>query len=148
MTQITLTRPDDMHLHLRDGAAMRSVLPHSAARFGRAVVMPNLRPPITTTAMAIEYRDRIIAALPAGDRREALRRVDANVRADLQAIAERRSRQQPVVREAASRAYNEFLRANRVEDGTASYARALRLILASPVYDAMGEVRRDRRPPA
>jgi dihydroorotase len=66
MTQITLTRPDDMHLHLRDGAAMRSVLPHSAARFGRAIVMPNLRPPITTTAMAIEYRDRIIVALPAG----------------------------------------------------------------------------------
>ena len=105
-------------------------------------------PPEAAYSASLYLVMEAIAALPAGDRREALRRVDANVRADLQAIAERRSRQQPVVREAASRAYNEFLRANRVEDGTASYARALRLILASPVYDAMGEVRRDRRPPA
>ena len=62
MTQITLTRPDDMHLHLRDGAAMRCVLPHTAARFARAIVMPNLRPPITTTALAAAYRARILAA--------------------------------------------------------------------------------------
>jgi dihydroorotase len=66
MTRITLTKPDDMHLHLRDGDAMRSVLPHSAQRFSRAIVMPNLRPPVTTTAMALAYRQRILAALPAG----------------------------------------------------------------------------------
>jgi dihydroorotase len=64
--QLTITRPDDMHLHLRDGDAMRSVLPHTAARFARAIVMPNLRPPITTTVMAADYRARILAALPAG----------------------------------------------------------------------------------
>lgn len=63
---ITITRPDDWHLHLRDGAAMASVLPHSARQFGRAIVMPNLKPPITTTAQAGAYRDRILAALPDG----------------------------------------------------------------------------------
>jgi dihydroorotase len=72
MTQLTITRPDDMHLHLRDGEAMRCVLPHTAARFARAIVMPNLRPPITTTAMAAAYRARILAALPAGTRFEPL----------------------------------------------------------------------------
>jgi dihydroorotase len=66
MTRITLTKPDDMHLHLRDGDAMRSVLQHTVRRFARAIVMPNLRPPITTTAMALAYRQRILAALPAG----------------------------------------------------------------------------------
>ena len=64
--QITLTRPDDWHLHLRDGPDMAAVLPDTARRFARAIVMPNLRPPVTTTAMAIAYRDRILAALPAG----------------------------------------------------------------------------------
>lgn len=63
---ITITRPDDWHLHLRDGAAMASVLPHSARQFGRAIVMPNLKPPITTTTQAGAYRDRILAALPDG----------------------------------------------------------------------------------
>jgi dihydroorotase len=63
---ITFTRPDDWHLHLRDGAAMASVLPHSARQFGRAIVMPNLKPPVTTTAQAAAYRERILAALPAG----------------------------------------------------------------------------------
>ena len=63
---LTITRPDDWHLHLRDGAAMAAVLPHSAARFGRAIVMPNLKPPVTTTAQALAYRDRIRAALPPG----------------------------------------------------------------------------------
>jgi dihydroorotase len=63
---IELTRPDDWHLHLRDGAALHSVVGHTAAQFARAVVMPNLRPPITTTAQALAYRDRILAALPAG----------------------------------------------------------------------------------
>ena len=64
MNKITITRPDDWHLHLRDGDAMRDVLPHTAARFARAIVMPNLRPPVTTTALALAYRDRILAALP------------------------------------------------------------------------------------
>ena len=64
--QLTLTRPDDWHLHLRDGAAMAAVLPCTARQFGRAIVMPNLRPPVTTAAAAVAYRDRILAALPAG----------------------------------------------------------------------------------
>jgi len=63
---LTLTRPDDWHLHLRDGAALGAVLGHTAARFARAIVMPNLRPPVTTTAEAAAYRQRILAALPAG----------------------------------------------------------------------------------
>jgi dihydroorotase len=67
MTQrITLTRPDDWHLHLRDGAAMQTVLADSARRFGRAIVMPNLKPPVTTTGQAIAYRERILQALPEG----------------------------------------------------------------------------------
>ena len=64
--EIQLTRPDDWHLHLRDDALMRSVLPDTARQFARAIVMPNLRPPVTTTAQAVEYRQRILAALPAG----------------------------------------------------------------------------------
>ncbi|MHB9116645.1 MAG: dihydroorotase [Burkholderiales bacterium] len=71
-TQLTLSRPDDWHLHLRDGAQMRAVLPDTARRFGRAIVMPNLRPPVTTTALAAEYRARILQALPAGARFEPL----------------------------------------------------------------------------
>ena len=63
-TQITLTRPDDWHLHLRDGAALQAVLPDTARQFTRAIVMPNLRPPVTTTELAIAYRERILAALP------------------------------------------------------------------------------------
>ena len=66
MQQLTLIRPDDWHLHLRDGALMRSVLPDTARRFARAIVMPNLRPPVTTTEQAMAYRERILAALPAG----------------------------------------------------------------------------------
>src|SRR5437879_1015486 len=69
---LTITRPDDWHLHLRDGAAMASVLPHSARQFGRAIVMPNLKPPVTTTAMAQAYRERILAALPEGMQFEPL----------------------------------------------------------------------------
>jgi dihydroorotase len=64
--RLTLARPDDAHLHLRDGAALAAVAPHSARQFARAVVMPNLRPPITTAAQAAAYRERIAAALPAG----------------------------------------------------------------------------------
>src|SRR6476620_540869 len=63
---ITITRPDDWHLHLRDGAALSSVLPHSARQFARAIIMPNLRPPVTTTAQAAAYRERILQALPQG----------------------------------------------------------------------------------
>jgi len=63
---LTFTRPDDWHLHLRDGAALAAVLPHSARQFARAVIMPNLRPPVTTVAAAGAYRQRILAALPAG----------------------------------------------------------------------------------
>jgi dihydroorotase len=63
---LTLTRPDDWHLHLRDGAALAAVVPHTAVRFGRAIVMPNLRPPVTTTAQAAAYRARILAARPPG----------------------------------------------------------------------------------
>ncbi|MDO9218267.1 MAG: amidohydrolase family protein, partial [Lacisediminimonas sp.] len=66
MNSITITRPDDWHLHLRDGATMASVLPHTARQFARAIVMPNLRPPVTTTAQALAYRARILQALPAG----------------------------------------------------------------------------------
>jgi len=61
---LTLARPDDWHLHLRDGAALQAVLPATARQFGRAIVMPNLRPPVTTTAQALAYRDRILAARP------------------------------------------------------------------------------------
>lgn len=63
---LTLRRPDDWHVHLRDGAVLRKVLPYTARRFARAIVMPNLVPPITTAAAAIGYRERIRAALPAG----------------------------------------------------------------------------------
>lgn len=64
--RLTIRRPDDWHLHLRDGAALAAVLPHTAARFARAIVMPNLAPPVTTTAEAAAYRARILAALPPG----------------------------------------------------------------------------------
>jgi dihydroorotase len=63
---LTITRPDDWHLHLRDGAAMASVVQHSAAQFARALVMPNLKPPVTTAAQAVAYRERILASVPKG----------------------------------------------------------------------------------
>ncbi len=61
---LTLIRPDDWHLHLRDGQVLKDILPHTAQRFGRAIVMPNLKPPVTSTALALAYRERILAALP------------------------------------------------------------------------------------
>lgn len=67
---LTITRPDDWHLHVRDGAALEAVVPHSARQFARALIMPNLRPPVTTTGQAIDYRERIRAAVPAGLRFE------------------------------------------------------------------------------
>ena len=72
MQRLTITRPDDWHLHLRDAEHMRAVLPDTARRFARAIVMPNLRPPITTVAAAREYRKRILAALLPGARFEPL----------------------------------------------------------------------------
>ena len=71
-SQITLTRPDDWHLHVRDGAALHTVVPHTAAQFGRAVIMPNLKPPVTTAAQALAYKQRILAAVPAGVQFEPL----------------------------------------------------------------------------
>lgn len=66
MQRLTFTRPDDWHVHLRDGAVLVSVLPDTARQFARAIVMPNLKPPVTTTEQARDYRQRILAALPAG----------------------------------------------------------------------------------
>ncbi|MCA0325201.1 MAG: dihydroorotase [Proteobacteria bacterium] len=63
---LTLTRPDDWHLHVRDGAALAAVVPHTAAQFARAIIMPNLRPPVTTTDQALAYKARIQQAVPAG----------------------------------------------------------------------------------
>lgn len=68
MTRLTITRPDDWHLHLRDNEEMRAVVAYTSRRFGRAIVMPNLTPPIMTTDMALAYRRRIVAALPPTDR--------------------------------------------------------------------------------
>jgi dihydroorotase len=72
MSRVTITRPDDWHLHLRDGDHMRAVLPDAVRRFARAIIMPNLKPPVTTTDMAIGYRARILSALPDGAQFEPL----------------------------------------------------------------------------
>jgi dihydroorotase len=72
ITEITITRPDDWHLHVRDGVAMQAVVPHTAAQFGRAIIMPNLKPPITTAAQALAYKQRIVAAVPVGVQFEPL----------------------------------------------------------------------------
>ena len=69
---LTLIRPDDWHLHVRDGAALTAVLPHTVKQFGRAIIMPNLKPPVTTVALAQAYRDRILHAIPAGQQFEPL----------------------------------------------------------------------------
>ena len=71
-TSLTITRPDDWHTHLRDGDALATVVPHTAAQFARAIVMPNLKPPVTTAAQAAAYRDRIRAHVPAGQHFEPL----------------------------------------------------------------------------
>lgn len=72
MQTLTIKRPDDWHLHLRDGDHLRAVLRDSVTRFGRAIVMPNLRPPVATTSLALAYRERILAAMPAGAHFEPL----------------------------------------------------------------------------
>ena len=64
MKKITLTLPDDWHLHVRTGDILKTVIAHSARQFGRAIIMPNLNPPVTTVAQAQDYRDEILAALP------------------------------------------------------------------------------------
>ena len=74
-TSLTITRPDDWHLHVRDGDALATVVPHTAAQFGRAIIMPNLRPPVTTAAQALGYKSRIQAAVPAGVQFEPLLRI-------------------------------------------------------------------------
>ena len=72
MQKLTMTRPDDWHLHLRDGAALKAVLPHTVRQFARAIIMPNLKPPVRSLAEAAAYRERIIAVLPAGQQFEPL----------------------------------------------------------------------------
>jgi dihydroorotase len=72
MQKLTITRPDDWHLHLRDGAALQAVLPHTARQFARAIIMPNLKPPVRSVADAAAYRDRILAAVPEGQQFEPL----------------------------------------------------------------------------
>jgi len=72
MDHLTITRPDDWHIHLRDGLALATTVPHAARCFARAIVMPNLKPPVTTTEQALAYRDRILTAVPAGSAFEPL----------------------------------------------------------------------------
>jgi dihydroorotase len=72
MQKLTITRPDDWHLHLRDGAALKAVLPHTARQFARAIIMPNLKPPVRLVSEAAAYRDRILAAVPEGQQFEPL----------------------------------------------------------------------------
>jgi dihydroorotase len=72
MQNLTITRPDDWHLHLRDGAALKAVLPHTARQFARAIIMPNLKLPVRLVADAAAYRDRILAAVPEGQQFEPL----------------------------------------------------------------------------
>jgi dihydroorotase len=62
--ELVITRPDDWHLHVRDGAGLQSVVPHTASTYGRAIIMPNLVPPVTTAAAAATYRERVLAAVP------------------------------------------------------------------------------------
>jgi dihydroorotase len=92
--ELTLTRPDDWHLHVRDGAAMKSVIAHSARQFARAIIMPNLKPPVTTGAQASAYRERILAALPAGNDFEPLMTLyltDNTIAADIHAAVAEQS---------------------------------------------------------
>ncbi|MEM7795159.1 MAG: dihydroorotase [Cyanobacteria bacterium P01_C01_bin.118] len=72
MQKLTITRPDDWHLHVRDGAMLKAVLPHTVRQFARAIIMPNLKPPVRSVAEAAAYRDRILAAIPAGQKFEPL----------------------------------------------------------------------------
>jgi dihydroorotase len=91
MDQLILRQPDDWHLHLRDGAALASVLPHTTAQFARAIVMPNLKPPVTTTLLASQYRERILARRPAGSRFEPLMTLYLTDRTDPREISRARA---------------------------------------------------------
>jgi dihydroorotase len=64
MKTLTITRPDDFHIHVRNGAILKTVLPHTAKQFARAIIMPNLKPPVTTVTQALAYRDEILQAIP------------------------------------------------------------------------------------
>jgi dihydroorotase len=86
MTEISIRRPDDWHLHVRDGAALKAVIGYTAARFGRAIIMPNLKPPVTTTELALAYRQRILGALPAGAAFEPLMTLYLTDRTDPQEV--------------------------------------------------------------
>ena len=72
MRKLTITQPDDWHLHVRDGSVLKAVLPHTVRQFSRAIIMPNLKPPVRSVDDAAAYRDRIIAAIPTGQRFEPL----------------------------------------------------------------------------
>lgn len=87
MQSLTITRPDDWHLHVRDGAVLASLVPQTARCFARAIIMPNLHPPVTTTAMAGAYRERILAALPPGARFEPLMTLYLNDGFDVNEVA-------------------------------------------------------------
>ena len=91
MDRLTFRAPDDWHLHLRDGLQLAAVLPHTAAQFRRGVVMPNLAPPVTTTAMALAYRERILGALPAGSDFQPLMTLYLTDRTDPAEIARARA---------------------------------------------------------
>ncbi|HET9679339.1 MAG TPA: dihydroorotase [Gammaproteobacteria bacterium] len=92
---LTITRPDDWHLHVRDGDMLRAVLPHTAKQFARAIIMPNLQPPITTVEMAQAYRDRILAAIPEGIQFEPL--MTLYLTAQLQADEIMRAKQSGII---------------------------------------------------
>ena len=66
MQTLTLIQPDDFHLHVRDGEALKAVVPYTARQMGRALIMPNLKPPVTTVAQALAYKQQILDAVPAG----------------------------------------------------------------------------------
>ena len=66
MKTLTITRPDDFHIHVRNGAILKTVLPHTAKQFARAIIMPNLKPPVTTVTQALAYRKEILQAVPTG----------------------------------------------------------------------------------
>src|SRR5260363_129366 len=72
---LTITRPDDGHVHLRDGTLLAAVLPHTARQFARAIIMPNLQPPVTTTEQALAYRQRILRTLPEAAEFEAMQEI-------------------------------------------------------------------------
>ncbi|MES2561366.1 MAG: dihydroorotase [Pseudomonadota bacterium] len=128
MQTLTITRPDDWHLHLRDGDHLRAVLLDTVERFGRAIVMPNLRPPVATTALALAYRERILAALPADARFQPLMTLYLTDR--MQASEIERARSSGVVH--AVKYYPAGATTNS-DSGVTDLARL------TPVFDAMVE---------